>query len=40
MIASSFFLTVMVTIAVLVTIAAPFILVILWIKDWKEGQLW
>jgi hypothetical protein len=40
MIVSSGFLGIMVSIALAVTIIAPIILIILWIKDWKEGQLW
>ena len=40
MIVSSGFLNVMVTIALTVTIIAPIVLIILWIKDWKKGQLW
>ena len=40
MIVSSGFLSVMVTIALTVTIIAPIVLIILWIKDWKKGQLW
>lgn len=40
MIVSSGFLSVMVGIALSVTIAAPIILIVLWIKDWKKGQLW
>jgi hypothetical protein len=40
MIVSSGFLSTMVTIALSVTIIAPIVLIILWIKDWKKGQLW
>ena len=40
MIVSSTFLSVLVGIALTVTIAAPVILMVLWIKDWKKGQLW
>ena len=40
MIVSSEFLSVMVTIALAITITAPIILIILWLKDWKKGQLW
>lgn len=40
MIASSGFLAVMVSIALAVTIAAPILLIVLWIKDWNKGQLW
>jgi hypothetical protein len=40
MIISAGFLGIMVTIALAVTIIAPIILMVLWIKDWKEGQLW
>lgn len=40
MIASAVFLKVMVGIALVITIAAPVILIILWIRDWKKGQLW
>lgn len=40
MIASSGFLSVLVTIALAVTIVSPIILIVLWIRDWKKGQLW
>lgn len=34
------FLSVMVSIALAVTVVAPIALLILWINDWKKGQLW
>lgn len=40
MIVSSGFLGTMVSIALVVTIIAPLVLLILWIKDWMKGQLW
>jgi uncharacterized protein (DUF2062 family) len=40
MIVSSGFLSVMVSIALAVTIIAPILLIVLWISDWKKGQLW
>ena len=40
MMVSVTFLTIMVTIALLVTMLAPLVLLIYWIKDWKKGQLW
>ena len=40
MIVSSGFLSVMVSIALTVTIIAPVVLIILWIKDCIKGQLW
>ena len=40
MIVSSTFLSVMVTLALLVAIIAPIALLVLWVKDWKKGQLW
>lgn len=40
MIASVSFLSWVVGTAVTVTAIAPFILLYLWIKDWKQGQLW
>lgn len=40
MIISSGFLAVMVTAGLVVTVAAPALLIFLWIKDWKKGQLW
>jgi hypothetical protein len=40
MIVSSGFLSAMVSFALTVTIAALVILIVLWIKDWKKGQLW
>ena len=40
MIVSSGFLSVMVGVALTVTIIAPVILIFLWIKDSIKGQLW
>ena len=40
MIVSAGFLGVMITLALVVTMIAPVILIVLWIKDWKEGKLW
>jgi hypothetical protein len=40
MTASVTFLSVIVTAAVAVTTATPFILIYLWIRDWKKQQLW
>lgn len=40
MIVSAGFLGIMISVALVVTIFAPIILIILWFKDWKEGQLW
>lgn len=40
MIVSSGFLAVVVTTGLVVTIMAPVLLLVLWIKDWKKGQLW
>lgn len=40
MIVSSLFLKIIVIIGLLITIAAPVLLIIMWIKDWKKGQLW
>ncbi len=40
MIVSSGFLSIMVMMALTVTIIAPIVLIILWIKDWIKGQLW
>ncbi len=40
MIVSSGFLGFMVSIALAVTVIAPVVLIILWIKDWIKGQLW
>jgi hypothetical protein len=40
MIVSSGFLSVMVMLALLITVAAPIVLIILWFMDWKKGQLW
>lgn len=40
MIVSSGFLATMVIVGLAVTITAPVMLIILWIKDWKKGQLW
>jgi len=40
MMASSGFLSTLVSIALTFTIIAPVVLIILWIKDWIRGQLW
>jgi hypothetical protein len=40
MMASVNFLTVMVTLALGITMLAPVIFIVLWIKEWKEGRLW
>jgi uncharacterized protein (DUF2062 family) len=40
MIVSSGFLSVMVMLALLITMAAPIVLIIIWFMDWKKGQLW
>jgi len=40
MIISSELLAVIVTAGLVVTIAAAAMLIVLWIKDWKKGQLW
>lgn len=40
MMVSSGFLSAMVTLALAVTIIAPIVLLILWIKEWVKGQLW
>ncbi|HSJ48522.1 MAG TPA: hypothetical protein VLA26_06715 [Gammaproteobacteria bacterium] len=40
MIAGKAFLSLVVLIALVVTMAAPLILAILWIRDWKQRQLW
>ena len=40
MIASSEFLGIMVSIALVITVIAPVVLIILWIKDWLKGLLW
>ena len=40
MIVSSGFLSVMVMLALLITVVAPIVLIILWFMDWKKGQLW
>lgn len=34
------FLEVMVGIALAVTLLAPALLVILWLRDWRKGRLW
>ena len=34
------FLSVVVTAAVAMTAVTPFILIYLWIRDWKKQQLW
>lgn len=34
------FLSIMVTAALLLTILAPIVLLILWLRDWKRGQIW
>jgi hypothetical protein len=40
MIVSSGFLSVMVMLALLITVAAPIVLIVLWFIDWKKGRLW
>jgi hypothetical protein len=40
MIVSPGFLAIMISAALVVTTITPIVLIILWIKDWKEGQLW
>lgn len=40
MIVSSDFLSLLVSIALTITILAPIVLIILWIKDGIKGQLW
>lgn len=40
MTASVEFLTLIVSVAVAVSAVTPFILIYLWIKDWKKQQLW
>lgn len=40
MIAGKAFLSLVVLIALAVTMAAPLILAILWMRDWKQRQLW
>lgn len=40
MIVGKAFLSLVVLIALVVTMAAPLILAILWMRDWKKRQLW
>lgn len=40
MYASEFFLQVLVTIALVVTIIAPALFLVLLVRDWKGGKLW
>ena len=40
MMASQTFLTVLVSIAVLITALSPVLLIILYIKDWKQKRIW
>lgn len=40
MIVGKAFLSLVVLIALVVTMAAPLILAILWMHDWKKRQLW
>lgn len=40
MTASIGFLSVVISIAVAVTIVSPLILLILWFKDWKSKKIW
>jgi hypothetical protein len=37
---STAFLTILVWITLLATIAAPIILVCFWIREWRRGTLW
>ena len=34
------FLATLVSIALAVTLVSPFILLILWFRDWRKGRLW
>lgn len=34
------FLKIMVVGALAVTLLAPFVLLILWVRDWRAGRLW
>lgn len=40
MIASVGLLSVMVTVATVLAAFTPLVLVVLWVRDWKRGQLW
>lgn len=40
MIISSGAFAVLVTVALAITIAAPIVLLLMLIRDWKKGQLW
>jgi hypothetical protein len=40
MIVSTTFLTIMVGIALFITVLAPIALLVFWIKDWKDKKLW
>ncbi|MGD8783848.1 MAG: hypothetical protein PVF28_05450 [Thioalkalispiraceae bacterium] len=40
MIASVGFLSVIVLIAVAMTVVTPIILLLLWVKDWKSKEIW
>lgn len=33
-------LAMVISIALLITIIAPVVLMIIWIKDWRNGRLW
>lgn len=34
------FLTIMVSVALGVTVVAPIVLMLLWLRDWRKGRLW
>lgn len=34
------FLTAMVSVALGVTLVAPIVLLLLWLRDWRKGRLW
>lgn len=34
------FLTIMVSVALGVTLVAPIALMLLWLRDWRKGKLW
>lgn len=40
MIVSTDFLGIMVSTALAITIAASIVIIILWLRDWRKGQLW
>lgn len=40
MIVSEFVFRLIITVALVITIVSPIVLIVFWIRDWKEKRLW